>query len=182
MKPSLFVWASAFVFCTGASAKEVPDRVFIPRHLEFEAPADHYRLWQGRLPCPSGHLKTRMTVFDPAQHSGYQAGAIIHFWDDDKHENGVLFRLETVKHVLPLRAAVQEMGKSELRLAPQFYKPGESIDLEISWSGNQSFQFSVNGRAQFTMKAPRPVAWFNLMGVGSRSVFDNNKLECDLIS
>jgi hypothetical protein len=74
------------------------------------------------------------------------------------------------------------METEEIMLAPAIYAPGQSIDVEISWTGSQNFLFAIDGRTQFKMKTKRQIAWFNLVAVGSRSVFVNNKLECDLIA
>lgn len=106
----------------------------------------------------------------------------MHFWDDDVHERGITFQYQTFNKTLPLRARIHRMESDETKLAPQTYVPGQSIDLKISWTGSKDFLFIVDGRTHFTMKTNSPIAWFKLLGVGSRSVFDNNRLECDLIA
>jgi hypothetical protein len=165
-----------------ASARPAPDQFDMPRTITLEAPADHYQEWKHALPCPSGRFSTRITVFDPAQHANFQSGALIHFWDDDQHQTGTDFQYRTLKGALPLRVRVRRMETEEIMLAPAIYAPGQSIDVEISWTGSQNFLFAIDGRTQFKMKTKRQIAWFNLVAVGSRSVFVNNKLECDLIA
>ena len=179
MKAKLHVWVLSFAlnvnYAFSAPAAEVN---FIPRRITFEAPADRYQDWRNPLPCSSGHV----TVFSPVEHANYESGAIIHLVSKDER-NGIAARFETLDRVLPLRGQLQtfEDHRPE-KVTTTSFEPSHPVVLEVTWTNARNFSFSFDGREHFTKITDYPIFWFQLQGVGSRVMFDNNELECDLIA
>jgi hypothetical protein len=169
-----------------AAPKPQLSEEYIPSTLTFEAPANEFQKWSKPLPCPSGIFSTVITVFNPAEHAQFQSGALMHLFGKDS-DPGITFSFATKKHLLPLRIQVAEVGRTQkdVRSTHQLrdlFAPGDSITVEVSWVNSRSFSFNINGHEQYTITLAQPVTELYLMGVGSRSVFDKNIIQCNLVA
>lgn len=167
--------AGGYAFAAGKQA----DDETVPPTVSLQNKGDYRQMMVRKLPCKAGSFHTRVTVKKLLPGKMFETGAVVRI--ESKQEGGRVLTLTTEGSPFPpLTVRMFDWKNHEIKSLRGNPKVGVPISVDISWT-TSAVTFFVDHQAQWTYKLRDPFELI-LMATGSITVFDQNTMDCQIIS